>query len=105
MRGLPLTVVNIGPALSRLENESLGIAVAGLGHAIHGRTVSLRCTTYATNWDMSVYDGNPDQVAILVLSWRPEATAEAVTLTIDWLLGNENKIQPWTVPDDETRVR
>ena len=36
MRGLPLTVVNHGPALPRLDDEGLGVAVAGLGHAVHG---------------------------------------------------------------------
>ena len=36
VRGLSLTVMNHRPALSRLDGERLGIAVAGLGHPIHG---------------------------------------------------------------------
>ena len=36
MRRLSLTVVDHGPALSRLDGERLGVAIAGLGHRAHG---------------------------------------------------------------------
>jgi hypothetical protein len=36
VRGLSFGVVDHGPALSRLDGERVGVAVAGLGHAGHG---------------------------------------------------------------------
>ena len=43
MRGLSLAVVNHGPALSRLNGERLGVAVAGLWHRSHqGKVAPLR---------------------------------------------------------------
>ena len=35
MGGLSLAIMDHGPALSRLDDERLGVAVAGAGHAVH----------------------------------------------------------------------
>ena len=38
-----LAVVNHGPELSRLDDERLGVAVAGLGHRCHGSRLERTC--------------------------------------------------------------
>jgi hypothetical protein len=61
MGGLPLTVVNHGPALSRYDGERLGVAVARLGHAVHEGTVAPSCATYPALWGSlaSLFRGGP----------------------------------------------
>jgi hypothetical protein len=46
---LSLSVVNHRPALVGFDDERLGIAVAGLGHAVHGAKVGPSCVTFPAN--------------------------------------------------------
>jgi hypothetical protein len=57
MGGLPLAVVNHGPTLSRLDGERLGVAVAGLRHAVHRGTVAPSCATFPALLGQSVSRG------------------------------------------------